>query len=331
MYPNLKEHGRIAIFLMILVIRQGKLLVKWRKFGEESMKTRFEGNSGRSRLIEVLRSQRIVEHNINLAEELAEKGELLQLPAGSILIEQQQEDNCIYFILYGKCNIYINNRLVATRSANECVGEMAVVDSSAPRAATVKTGDSTTVLKVREENLMEILNTYPVVWRAIAKVVAERLRQRADFHRPPNEKPRIFLGCSTENLSIAKEVQLSLKYAPFDLIPWTNGVFGPSLTALESLLTEVDKCDFAVFLFSPDDLVIARGIEQDAPRDNVIFELGLFMGKLERNRTFIIHEQGCKIKIPTDLWGLTTITYIKGKFDTLATEISKTVENIGLR
>jgi hypothetical protein len=46
-----------------------------------------------------------------------------------------------------------------------------------------------------------------------------------------------------------------------------------------------------------------------SPRDNVLFELGLFMGRLGRSRTFILHQRVPAPKIPSDLAGVTTAVY----------------------
>ncbi|WP_409072591.1 TIR domain-containing protein [Mitsuaria sp. 7] len=49
-----------------------------------------------------------------------------------------------------------------------------------------------------------------------------------------------------------------------------------------------------------------------APRDNVIFELGYFMSKLGRFRTFLLVPEmpnAESIKLPSDFKGLTPITY----------------------
>ena len=46
---------------------------------------------------------------------------------------------------------------------------------------------------------------------------------------------------------------------------------------------------------------------QASPRDNVVFEAGLFGGALGIRRTFIIHANGSKL--PTDLIGLTAVRY----------------------
>jgi hypothetical protein len=45
------------------------------------------------------------------------------------------------------------------------------------------------------------------------------------------------------------------------------------------------------------------------PRDNAVFELGLFMGRLGRARTFVVRPSGNALKLPSDLAGLTTAAY----------------------
>ena len=67
--------------------------------------------------------------------------------------------------------------------------------------------------------------------------------------------------------------------------------------------------DFGIFVFSPDDRIQKRGDEASVPRDNVIFEAGLFIGKLTRFRSFIICPREVDIQLPTDLRGLTVATY----------------------
>jgi len=69
------------------------------------------------------------------------------------------------------------------------------------------------------------------------------------------------------------------------------------------------RFDFAILLLTPDDIVQSRSTELASPRDNVIFELGLFMGELGRDRTFILQQPGSGMKIPTDLAGVVTSNY----------------------
>jgi hypothetical protein len=64
--------------------------------------------------------------------------------------------------------------------------------------------------------------------------------------------------------------------------------------------------DFAILILTPDDAVTSRDAESFGPRDNVIFELGLFIGTLGRSRTFLLHQADSALKIPSDLAGVTT-------------------------
>ena len=95
---------------------------------------------------------------------------------------------------------------------------------------------------------------------------------------------------------------------------WNQGVFGIGKSALESLLEALDKFDAAVFVFAPNDLVQIRGREFNAVRDNVVFELGLFTGRLGRDRTFWFVPQGqTQLRIASDLLGVQPAEYVEPK------------------
>jgi len=302
------------------------------------MKSRFEGTDGRQRLVEVLKAQQVVEHDEKLAQQLADQGELVQFSAGDSLVVQGSADNDVYLLIQGEANVYVNDRHVATRGPRECIGEMAIIEPAAERSATVKAKASLLALKVPEPAFRAALNAFPHAWPALARVMADRLRQRAQFHRPPNQNPVLFIGCATETLPIAEAIQLGLKHAGIVVRPWTAGVFGPSGVPVDELLAQVDAADFAAFIFSPDDTVTSRGRSAWAPRDNVVFELGLFMGRLERSRTFIIKAHDDDIKIPSDLLGINPITYVRNPAGDIATmvgpvctELRLVVARLGVR
>lgn len=56
-------------------------------------------------------------------------------------------------------------------------------------------------------------------------------------------------------------------------------------------------------------MVTKRNVHKNSPRDNVLFELGLFMGALGREKTFIVHCRDKDIDLPTDLAGVTLATF----------------------
>lgn len=86
-------------------------------------------------------------------------------------------------------------------------------------------------------------------------------------------------------------------------------MFRATSYALESLESAVDESDFAIAVAHSDDLTLFRGEDWPAPRDNVVFELGLFMGRLGRKRAILMEPREDKVKLPSDLSGITTIPY----------------------
>src|SRR6266436_4260953 len=100
-------------------------------------------------------------------------------------------------------------------------------------------------------------------------------------------KPSIFIGSSSEALPIAKAVHedLAKEFLP-DL--WSDNLFELGEDTLTNLLRFVQCYDFAVLVISDDDVTISRKSTQTSPRDNVILELGLFLGALGRRRAFVV-------------------------------------------
>lgn len=120
-----------------------------------------------------------------------------------------------------------------------------------------------------------------------------------------NVRPRIFVGSSTEGLKIANKLQ-ELLSPDFSVVVWNQGtVFGLMSTTLESLEAAVLEYHFGVFVFTPDDELHSRGEVKPVARDNVLFELGMFIGKLGRKKAFAIHPGKNSVSIPTDLSGVT--------------------------
>ena len=123
-----------------------------------------------------------------------------------------------------------------------------------------------------------------------------------DSTETEKHKPRVFIGCSVEGLRYAKIIQLQLADGTHTTI-WNQGVFGLSRGTLETLVAERLNYDYAILVLTPDDTRIKRDKEGPIPRDNVIFELGLFMGSLGRDRVFMVVKDGTEL--PTDLAGIT--------------------------
>lgn len=121
-------------------------------------------------------------------------------------------------------------------------------------------------------------------------------------------KPSVFIGCSAEGLNIARAVELQLHHDA-EITIYNEGFFAPGGGTLETLISSLDEFDFAVLVLTPDDVVVSRDVPSRGPRDNVMFELGLFMGRLGRLRTFIVYDSDQEIKLASDLAGITPASY----------------------
>jgi hypothetical protein len=122
------------------------------------------------------------------------------------------------------------------------------------------------------------------------------------------EQATVFIGSSSEGLAIARAIGEGLECCS-DPTVWDEDVFEFGRGYLEELMSELERHDFAILVLSPDDVTESRGQSQQSPRDNVLFECGLFMGKLGRERTFIVCDKSMKMKLPSDLAGVTMLTY----------------------
>ena len=139
------------------------------------------------------------------------------------------------------------------------------------------------------------------------------LVMRGSDGRSNMTRPSVFIGSTKERLDVAQAIESNLQYAA-DVTLWTL-VFELSRGYLESLVETARQFDFAVLALTADDLVQSRGQTVLGPRDNVLFELGLFTGLLGRERTFILEDRSQSLKIPTDLFGVTMASYDGSRAD----------------
>lgn len=273
---------------------------------------RFRGPEKRSALLEALRALRLVQGNDDLANDLADRVELLELGPGETLIQQGASDNEIYLILAGRFEVVVNGRKIAERGPGEHVGEMAATVPSLPRSATVRAVEVGVVGKLPADALAETGNKHGFIWRQIARVLADRLYQRNSFIRPPHAELRVFIISSVEGLKIANAIQEYFAHDPFNITLWTNGVFRASQYPVESLIHALDGSDFAIAILQPDDVTVSRRTSRPVPRDNVLFELGLFIGHLGRHRSFLLEPLCQDVQLPSDLSGICTLGYKPG-------------------
>jgi hypothetical protein len=149
-------------------------------------------------------------------------------------------------------------------------------------------------------------------------------------------KPRIFLGSSGKQRKLLDALTRGLEDVA-QVEPWTT-TFNPGTSTLERLLELTREVDFAAFVFARDDWTATSPPTADpaasgqaSPRDNVVFEAGLFGGVLGMRRTFILHASGAKL--PSDLLGLTSVRYgdtaTAAEMRTINEKLRKAIETEG--
>jgi len=148
--------------------------------------------------------------------------------------------------------------------------------------------------------------------------------------------PKVFIASSSEGLPVVGVIHELLqknlsKIA--DVSPWPSE-FQLSKAYIESLESLLDTSDFAVMVLTPDDRTKSREAERWSPRDNVVFELGLFIGRLGRERCFFIQRSDIDLKLPSDLLGIEAASFsmssgqdLKNALDSACARIGKAISD----
>ncbi|UTA49122.1 nucleotide-binding protein [Simiduia sp. 21SJ11W-1] len=127
-------------------------------------------------------------------------------------------------------------------------------------------------------------------------------------------KPRLFIASSIESLPVAEAVNVNLDHE-LEVTLWKNGTFKLSSTAIDDLVEKSSVVDFALFIFAPDDIATIRSRSEHVVRDNVLFEMGLFVGAIGKSRSFILKPRNTEMHLPTDLLGVTPADYDASRSD----------------
>lgn len=304
----------------------------------QSIIDRFQGPANRATLVSAVLAQRFVQGQEKIADDLINAGQLVEFAASDVLIEQDDGKNDVYLLVAGTVAVTVNGIEIRTLRSGDHVGEMSAIHPANPRSARVTSSSTVVALKLAAADFVKICDSHDGTWKFIAQELSNRLFDRNKLIKPPNEKPKLFIISSAEALPVAQEIQSGLQH---DCLPtvWTNGVFWVSSYSLESLERAVEESDFAVAVAQFEDVVQTRGGSHQAMRDNVIFELGMFIGRLGRHRTVLAHPKLKDLVLPSDLQGITPASYIPpdkpeelgSRLGPVCNEIRKIVQKFGAR
>lgn len=127
-------------------------------------------------------------------------------------------------------------------------------------------------------------------------------------------KPTLFIASSVEGLRVADAINVNLEHETHCTI-WRNGTFKLSSQTVDDLVKKSSTIDFAVFVFTPDDIAKIRKQEEIVARDNVVFELGLFIGAIGKERCYVVKPRGIDMHLPSDLLGMNPADYATDRPD----------------
>jgi hypothetical protein len=149
---------------------------------------------------------------------------------------------------------------------------------------------------------------------------------------PRTGAPTVFIGSSTEGIDIGRHLQRELENTKTcSVTRWDQDVFQASTYTIDGLVNAARNSDFAVLIATADDTVTTRGDSQSVARDNVVFELGLFIGALGRERTYVVADRTRDLQLPSDLAGLTWLPYTSRADGNIAAAVNDAVLGITAR
>lgn len=129
-----------------------------------------------------------------------------------------------------------------------------------------------------------------------------------------HNKPSLFIASSVEGLRIADAINANLDHDAYCTI-WRAGTFKLSSQSVDDLVKKSSAIDFAVFIFTPDDVATIRNHQGAIARDNVVFEMGLFIGAIGKERCYLIKPRGVEMHLPSDLLGMNPADYAADRPD----------------
>lgn len=303
----------------------------------KSMRERFEANELRA-VKKALGGcpvvLRVTPDRDAVVQRLIEQGRLEVFPADKVLCTQGQDSDEVFLILAGEVGIHCNGSEVARRGPVELVGEMSLLADSPRRSATMKTREATALWVLDGHAFESIADEHPTLWRGVGLRLSQRLRERDWMAPQENVTPKVFFGSSSEYSAALDPLSAAMRAAgaQFDHIDWRSAFVGGDLT-LDRLLKTAEEVDFAVLVLSPDDILRSRNTESPAARDNVVFEAGLFMGNIGRERVLPLVPAALKPKLPSDWasWNWIEFDTSQRGYAQAASKIAERLRSLGVR
>jgi len=118
----------------------------------------------------------------------------------------------------------------------------------------------------------------------------------------------IFVASSNNHIAVANALKSNLDNldteSTISVYVWDERTFTPGGYFLDSLTKQANNCNYAIFIFAPDDQLLIENKQVPTVRDNVLFELGLFSGIIGRDKCFVVMPDKFNMRIASDLRGI---------------------------
>ena len=231
--------------------------------------------------------------------------------------------------------------LAAQRRSRRAGAESSITESSKKNAVAEEGSTGLSIRSLTRTPLRETAHLTDIIPMLISeqrpKPLGWTARWPCLYAMLMKRRPYVFVGSSAEGLDIAKAIQANLDLTCEAHI-WSQGLFRLSEGTLETLVSSLERFDVAILALTGDDLTMSRGSEQRSPRDNILFETGLFVGGLDRQRVFLVADRSATLKMPSDLAGCTLATFVPPTSGTMqsalgaaCTLIETQIRKLGLR
>ena len=111
---------------------------------------------------------------MDLLEVFKDSEDLVEFPAETVIFEEGIEGSCMYVVMEGEVIISLHDKLLATASAGEIVGEMALINSDL-RSATVTAKTDCLLAQIDQTSFESLIRYVPEFTQHVMSVLANRL------------------------------------------------------------------------------------------------------------------------------------------------------------
>ncbi len=108
-------------------------------------------------------------------EKIAKAGDEIEMPAGTMIVDQGQTGREAFIVLEGTVVVKRNGKKVASLGAGTVVGELSLLDHG-PRTATVVCETDCTLMLITQRHFLAVVDDVPALAHKLLASLASRIR-----------------------------------------------------------------------------------------------------------------------------------------------------------